>query len=77
MFKLTFDRDNQLRNNREHLGLTVFKHVEHAFNCQEAIGVLLLANAFHKDRQIVMVIKCLDLNLPVDFIWRSVFNLNG
>jgi hypothetical protein len=44
---------------------------------EESVGVHLLTDAFKEDRQVVMVIELLDLDLPLDFILRSVLNGDG
>lgn len=46
---LTFNRDDQLRNNGQHLGSTLLKHVENALHREETIGLLLFANTFEED----------------------------
>jgi len=74
---LTLDRDDQLGDDREHLSSTLLKHVEDTLDREEAVGVLLLADALEEDGQVVMVVELLDLNLPVDTELRAMLNGNG
>jgi hypothetical protein len=74
---LTLDRDDQLGDDREHLSSTLLKHVEDTLNREEAVRVLLLADALEEDGQVVMVVELLDHNLPVDTELRAMLNGNG
>lgn len=74
---LTLDRDDQLRNHGEHLGATLLKHVEDALHREEAVGVLLLANALEEDGQVVVVVKLHDIDLPEDAVLLAVLNRDG
>jgi hypothetical protein len=41
---------------------------------EESVGVDLFSDSFEENREIMMVIKLLDINLPVDFVLWTVFN---
>ena len=63
-FKLTLDGDDELGDNRENLSSTVGEQIVDTLHSQEPVWVLLLTDTFHKDGQVVMVVKLADLNLP-------------
>ena len=44
---------------------------------KESVGVLLLADTFHEDGEVVMVVELVDLNLPGDLVGGAVLNLDG
>lgn len=71
------DRDNKLRNNREDLSSTLFKHVTDTLDGQETVGVNLFTDSFEEDRKIMMVIELRNINFPVDLILGSMLNSNG
>jgi hypothetical protein len=74
LWKLTLDRDNKLRNNREDLGTTFLKHITDTLDGQETVGVNLFTDSFEEDRKIMMVIELRNINFPVDLILGSVLN---
>ena len=53
---LTLDGDNELRDHGQHLGASLFQHIENALHCQKSVWVLLLTDALEKDGQVVMVV---------------------
>lgn len=55
-FWLTFDWDDELWDDGEDFGSTFFEHVECALDGKESVWVLLLANTFKEDWQVVMVV---------------------
>ena len=61
-----FDRDDELRNNWQDLGLTVLEEIEHSLNCQEAVWLLFLADTFHEDGQVMVIVQLFHFNLPLD-----------
>ena len=75
-YKLTFDWDNELGYDWEHLCASLFEHVEYSLYCKEPVRVLLLANTFEEDGQVVMVVKLLNLYFPIDSVLWSVLNSN-
>jgi hypothetical protein len=74
---LTLDGDDELGDDRQHLGASLLEHVEHTLYCEEAVGVLLLTDALEEDGQVVVVVQLLDLHLPVDLVLGTVLNCNG
>jgi hypothetical protein len=44
---------------------------------QEAVRVLLLADAFEEDGEVVVVVQLGHVDLPVDFVLRSMLDSNG
>ena len=68
------DRDNKLRDDGEDLSATVLEHIKDTLNCEETIRIHLFANTLKEDRQVVMIIKLLDLNLPLDLVLGAVLN---
>ena len=73
---LTLDRNNELGNDGEDLSLTLGEEVEDTLHSEEAVRVLLLTDTLHEDRQVVMIVELLHLDLPLDFVWRAVLNLD-
>ena len=51
------DRDDQLRDDGQDLGAAVLEHVEDALHREEAVRLLLLAQAVEEDRQVVVVVS--------------------
>lgn len=76
MEMLTFDWDDQLGNNWEHLGTSLLEHVEYSLNSQESVWVLLFSDALEEDGQVVVVVELLDFDFPVDFILGTMLNSN-
>ena len=52
----------------------MLEHVEDTLNGQESVWVLLLADAFEEDWQVVVVVELRAMNLPVNCVLRAVFN---
>jgi len=75
--KLTLNWDDQLGNDGEDLGTTLLEHVEDTLHSKEAVGVLLFADAFEEDRQVMMIIKLHNIDLPLDLVLGSVLNRDG
>jgi len=70
----TLNRDDKLRDDWEDLSTTLFEHIEDTLDCKEAVWVLLFSNAFEEDGQVMMVIKLLDFNLPIDLVLWAMLN---
>ena len=75
--KLTLNWDDQLGNDGEDLGTTLLEHVEDTLHSKEAVGVLLFADAFEEDRQVMMIIKLHNIDLPLDLVLGSVVDGDG
>ena len=73
---LTFDGDDELRDDWEHLGSSLLQHVENSLHCQESIWILLLSDSFKEDGQVMMVIELSDFDFPVNPVLRSMLNCN-
>ena len=71
---LTLHGDDQLGDHWQHLGAALLKHVEDTLHGQEAVGVLLLSDAFEEDGQVVVVVELLDLHFPVDLELGAMLN---
>jgi len=70
------DWDDQLGDNWQYLSASLLKHVEDTLDCEESVWILLLADSFEKDREVMVVIELLDLYLPVDAVLWAVLNSN-
>lgn len=66
-----------MRNDGKHLSTTLLKHIKNSLNGEESVWVLLLSDTFEEDGKIMMVVKLLDLDFPVDLVLRSVLNGDG
>ena len=73
---LTLDRDDQLGNNWENLSTALLQHVKNTLNSQESVGVLLLTDTLEENREVVVVVKLLNLNFPVDLKLGAVLDSN-
>lgn len=73
---LTLDWNDQLGDNWQYLSTSLLKHVEDTLDCKESVWILLLADSFEKDREVMVVIELLDLYLPVDAVLWAVLNSN-
>ena len=73
---LTLDWDDQLRNNRENLSATLIQHVENTLHSEESIWILLFTDTLEENGQVMVIVKLVDLNFPVDLELRSVLNCN-
>ena len=74
--KLTLDRDDELRNNWKHLCSTLLKHVESSLDREESVWLLLFADSFKEDGEVVMVVKGHDVDLPEDSVLQAVVDAN-
>ena len=74
--QLTFDGDDELWDNGQDFGVSACEEVEDSLNGEESVWVLLLADALHEDRQVVMIVKLGDFNFPGNFVGLTVLNLN-
>ena len=72
--KLTFDWNNELRDDGKHFGSTFLKHVENALNSQESVWILLFADTFKENRQIMMVVERHDINFPLDLVLKRMLD---
>ena len=70
----TFDWNDQLGDYRKHFCSTFFKHIKDTLYWEESIWILLLTDSFEKDRKIMMIIKLLNLNLPINAVLGSMLN---
>ena len=66
-----------MRNNWQDLGTTLLKHIENSLNSQESVRIHLFADTLKEDRKIVMIVKLLNLNLPIDAELWAVLDGNG
>jgi hypothetical protein len=77
MPSLTLNGDDELRDNRKDFSTTLLEHIENTLNSQETVWVLLLTDTLEEDGKVMVIVKLLDLNLPVDAVLGTVFNSNG
>lgn len=73
---LTFNWDDELRDDWEYLSTTLIKHIEDSLHCEESVWILLLSDTLEENWQVMMIIELLDLNLPVDSVLGTVLNGN-
>ena len=59
----TFDRQNKLRDYWQNLCATMLEQVKNALHRQETVRILLLPQAIEEDREVVVVVQLLDLDL--------------
>jgi hypothetical protein len=71
---LTFNGDDELRDDGEHFSTTLLEHIEDTLNGEETIWVLLLTDTLEENGQVVVVVKLLNLNFPIYSILRAVLN---
>jgi hypothetical protein len=73
---LTLDRDDQLGNNWENLSTALLQHVKNTLYSQESVWVLLLTDTLKENREVMVVVKLLNLNFPVDLKLGAVLDSN-
>jgi len=73
----SFDGNDKLRDDREHLGTALFKHIEYTLDRKETVWVSLLTDTFEEDGQVVMVVELHDIDLPEDCVALAMLNGNG
>ena len=73
----TLDGNDELGNDGKNFGTTLLEHVENALHSEESVWVLLLTDALEEDGQVMVIVKLLNLNLPIDTILRAVLNSDG
>ena len=61
-------------NNWKHLCSTLLKHVESSLDREESVWLLLFADSFKEDREVVMVVKGHDVDFPEEFVLWAVIN---
>jgi hypothetical protein len=66
-----------LGNDGKDLSTALFEHVEDTLNSEEAVGILLFADALEENGEVVMVVELHNINLPLDFVLGTVLNGNG
>jgi len=69
--------DNQLGDDGQHLGATDLEEVEHALNCKESVGVDFLTDTLKENREVMVIIELLSIDLPANFVLRTVLNGDG
>ena len=55
----------------------MLEQVKDALDSKESVWVLLLADSFHEDGKVVMVIELVHFDLPGNLVRGSVLNLDG
>lgn len=73
---LTLDRDDQLGNNWENLSTALLQHVKNTLYSQESVWILLLTDTLKENREVVVVVKLLNFNFPVDLQLGAVLDSN-
>lgn len=73
---LTLDWDDQLRNNGQYFSAALFKHIENTLDGEETVGVLLLADTFKEDWEVMMVVKLHNVDFPENSVLLSMLNCN-
>ena len=71
------DRNNQLWDDWQHLGTALFEHIEYALHCKETVWIHFFADSFEENGHVVMIVKLLNFDLPVDSVLRTVLYRNG
>lgn len=77
MFELTFNWDDELGNDRKHLGSTLLEHVEDTLDGEETVGILLFTDTFEEDGQVMVVIELHNVDFPEDSVLGSVLDGDG
>ena len=74
---LTFNGNDELRDDGENLSTTLLKHIKDTLNGEETVWVLLLTDSLEENGQVVVVVKLLNLNFPIYSVLRAVLNSDG
>ena len=75
--KLTLDGDDELRDDGKDFGSALFEHVESALDREESVWLLLLADSFEEDGEVVVVVEGHDVDFPKEFVLRAVVDGDG
>ena len=67
----SLDRDDELRDNTQHLSSALLEDVKCALHCQEPVWVLLLPKPFKEYWKIMMKIEVCDVDLPSNPVTRA------
>jgi hypothetical protein len=73
---LTLDGDDELRNDWKNLCSSLLKHIKDSLDSEESVWILLLSDTLEEDWQVMMVVKLLNFNFPVDLVLRTMLNCN-
>jgi hypothetical protein len=74
--KLTFDRDDQLRDDREDFSATLLQHVEGTLHRQESVGLMLLADSLKENGQVVVIVQLINSYFPLNDVLHAVGKRN-
>jgi hypothetical protein len=69
--KQTLDWDDELRDHGENLVITMLQKIMDSLACKESIGVLCLTQAIEKDREVVVVVQLVELDLLTKKSWEG------
>ncbi len=69
--KSGLDGDNKLRDDRKYLVRSGLHHVVNSLGCEEAVGLLDLAEAIKEDGEVMVEVKLFDSYLPSDTVVNS------
>lgn len=70
----SFDWDNKLWNNWKYFSTTFFEHIKNTLDCKESIWINLFPYSFEENWEIMMVIKLLNIDFPINFVLWAVFD---
>lgn len=66
------DRDDELRDDGEDLGTALREQIVGALTSEELVRLLLLADAVEEDREVVVVVELVEVDLPLDLSLGAV-----
>jgi len=68
----SLDRNDQLGDGGKNLLLTVLEQIVAALDGQKVVRFVFLSQSIEEDREVVMVVELVDVNLPVNFVSGSL-----
>ena len=69
---LTFDRNDELRDDGQDLGAALLEHVKSALNGEEAVRFVLFADSFEENWEVVVVVQLVNSHLPLHNVLHPV-----
>eukprot|EP00760_Papus_ankaliazontas_P000735 PhM_4_TR10202/c0_g1_i1/m.40879 len=71
------NRNDQLRDRRQDLCAALLEQVNAPLQGEKVVGLLNLAKSVEENREVVVIVQLLDVNLPVDLVAVAALVLDG
>lgn len=68
----SFDGDDELRDHGQDLSAALLEHVKRALHGQETVGLVLFADSFEENWEVVVVVQLVNSYLPLHDVLHAV-----